>query len=149
MDDDTRVPRFQLDDAIRQRDKYQQKYLEAQAKLDRHTARESVRDALTGLGPDADVDNLRAVLEGRNLRAESDKGLIDFDPGDGKILTVTPAEAVEMMKGLPEKFGNLFSKPRPKEPTKAELFAARVKDMPMDKYMRERERPGFLDGETE
>jgi hypothetical protein len=150
MDDDLRVPRFQYDDAIRRGDKYQSKYLVAQARLDKHTVRESVRDALAGLNPDeSDVGNLKSFLENSNLRTDGDKAIVDFDAGDGRILTLPPGEAVEMMRSQPERYGNLFARQRPRDPTPQEKHHAWLKSLTPRQFMdyRQKRGPGYMEPE--
>lgn len=138
MNEETHVPRFQLDDANRRGDNYQAKYLAVQVKLDKFTMRDAVNDALSGLDPNtADVDNLRAVLEGRNLRVADDRAIVDFDG-----VTCTPKEAVELMQGQPDKYSVLFNRPKPKAPTKQDLHMQMLRDMPMDNFIRYKKRRG-------
>jgi hypothetical protein len=146
MDDETRVPRFQYEEANRRGDRYQAKYLAAQARLDKYVMKEAVSEALAGFDPSqSDVDNLRAVIENSNLRCDGDNAICDFDAGDGKVLTVTPAEQIKMMQAQPERFGVLFDRPKPKEPSKQDLRNKEIGSMSMTQYMRQRSQPGFFD----
>lgn len=120
---DSRVPKFQLDDANRRGDNYQAKYLAAQVKLDKFTMRDAVNGALSGLDPNtADVDNLRAVLEGSNLRTDGERAIVDYREGD-QILVMSPQEAIARMQAS-ESHSNLFNRTKPREPTPQEKHLA-------------------------
>jgi hypothetical protein len=137
------VPRQSYDDAVKRGNVFHERASTLQARLDTYTVRDAVSEALTGVDPNqSDVTNLKAFLEGSNLRVADDRAIVDFDAGDGKVLTMSPKEAIELMRSQPEKYGNLFDRPKPPEPTKQEVHNAKLAAMTPRQYMAYRQRRG-------
>lgn len=139
---DGRVPEYQYRDAVARGDRYQQRYIETQTKLDKHTMRQGVDDALRDLPDTADVDNLRTIIEGANLRVVDDRPIIDYTI-DGQSMTATPREIIDLLSTRDD-HANLFRVEKPKEPTPQEQRNAEIAGMPMDQYLKQRKRPGFF-----
>lgn len=144
MSEESHVPFFQFRDANERADRAEQKYIAAQVKLDKHTMRQGVDDALRDLPETANVSVLKDFLQKSNLRTDGDRAIIDYKTDDGRTIVVQPIEAIGLMQAS-ETHANLFHVERPKEPSAQEKRAAEIKAMPMDQFLRDRKRPGFYD----